>query len=294
MRILVTGVSGMLGSTLAINLSKKHDVYGTGNSKISIPIKYLKFDLLNSSYKKIIDWAKPELIIHCAAITDGDYCERNPTEAFSVNGISVYRFLKYSDQSVKFIYISSDAVFPSSLSFANEIDSVSPENIYGKSKELGEYFLKKSTNRSYLIIRTTIVGLNNFTQKISFVEWILNSVNSNKKIELFSDVLFSPISIWNLSFQINFLIDSENINSETLHISGEACSKHKFGIELLKSFNIDSSKVKKSSILNLKKRAKRSKDQSLDSNFCIRKYNMTLPKLSNTISEIKNHYYEKN
>tara|TARA_B110000003_G_scaffold247928_1_gene259294 strand:+ start:12672 stop:13556 length:885 start_codon:yes stop_codon:yes gene_type:complete len=294
MRILVTGASGMLGSTLAVILSKNHDVFGTGNSKTSLPIKYLKFNLLNNSYKKVIDWARPELIIHCAAITDGNYCESNPEEAFSVNGISVSKFLKHSDQSVKFIYISTDAVFPSSLNYANENDSISPENIYGKSKELGEFFIKRALNRSYTIIRTTIVGVNEFSNKTSFVEWILNSVNANKKIGLFSDVLFSPISIWNLSFQINYLIDSKNINSETLHISGEACSKYKFGLELLKAFNIDSSKVKKSSILNFKKRAKRSQDQSLNSNLYKRKYKMDLPNLSTTISEIKKYYHEEN
>ena len=67
----------MLGSTLAIELSRNHKVYGTGNSDITLPIDYRVFDLSNESYKELIDWSQPELIIHCAAITNGNYCKEN-------------------------------------------------------------------------------------------------------------------------------------------------------------------------------------------------------------------------
>ena len=88
--ILITGVSGMLGSSLAVELSKKHNVFGTGNSEMSLPINYKTFDLSNESYKEIIDWSKPELIIHCAALTNGNDCQKNVLDAFNImsdNGV---------------------------------------------------------------------------------------------------------------------------------------------------------------------------------------------------------------
>ena len=85
-RILVTGASGMLGSTLAIDLSKSHKVFASGNSNMNFPVNYKIFDLSNESYKELIDWSKPELIIHCAALTNGNFCQNNPFDAFNING----------------------------------------------------------------------------------------------------------------------------------------------------------------------------------------------------------------
>ena len=290
-RILITGGSGMLGFSLSKDLEKDFEVYSTGNSYFNYQIeRYLKFDLLSSSYKKLIDWSRPDIIIHCAALTDGNFCEKNPEEAYKVNGLSMKKIIEATKKKVKIIYISSDAVFPSSINLAKESNCVSPENIYGKSKELGEHFLKTSINIEYIIIRTTIVGLNFNNNKTSFVDWIIKTSLKNEKLGLFNDVLFSPISIWDLSNEIKFLINSDNINSEILHISGEICTKFEFGKRLLKSLNISTLNLFENSILSFSERFNRSTDQSLDSSFYEKKYNRILPKLNQTINKIKKHY----
>ena len=285
----------MLGGTLSKMLSSEYKVYATGSSEYNNPFfEYKKFDLNSSCYKELITWAAPDLIVHCGALTNGNYCAVNPSLAFDINGVSVQKFMKATNKEVKIIYISTDAVFPSSLHLANETDCVYPENVYGKSKELGEFFLKTSKDREYTIIRTTIVGLNINKNKSGFVEWIINSAKNNENLGLFSDVLFTPISIWGLTKEIEFLIKTNNINSETIHIGGELCTKYKFGEELLKELNISRRRLVKSSILSFKDRAKRSTDQSLDSSFYEKKYMRTLPSLAQTINTIKKHYNEQN
>ena len=141
MKILITGASGMLGSSLASELSKSHEVFGTGNSKVNLPFNYKPFDLAEESYKTLIEWSKPDFIIHCAALTNGNYCENNALEAFTINAYSVKKLLDATPENVKIIYISTDAVFPSKIHLAKENECTSPESVYGKSKELGEFFL---------------------------------------------------------------------------------------------------------------------------------------------------------
>jgi len=289
MRILVTGVSGMLGSSLALELSRKHKVFGTGNSAISLPIDYRIFDLSNESYKELIDWSQPELIIHCAALTNGNYCQNNPLEAFNVNGFATKKLMDASEDDVKIMYVSTDAVFSSSLHMAKEIDCPSPENVYGKSKELGEFFLLNS-NRDYLILRTTIVGLNAYRDKEGFVEWILNSVKAKETISLFDDVLFTPISIWDFILEIDFLIDQDSYESKVLHLAGgEANTKYKFGKSLVEELSLDTTYIKKGYISKFTDRAKRSNDQSLDCSLYQKKFNRKLPKLKDTIKTIKSN-----
>ena len=289
--ILITGASGMLGSSLVNDLKNQFNIYATGNSFFKEQhTKFMKFDLKSDCYLELIEWANPDVIIHCAALTNGNFCEENPKDAFDINGISVQKFLKSTNNDVKIIYISTDAVFPSSLNLAKESDCVFPENVYGKSKELGEFFLKTSIDRSYTIIRTTIVGLNLNTNKLGFAEWIINSSKESKQIGLFTDVLFSPISIWDLINEIKFLIKTDNINSEVLHIAGELCTKYDFGCKLLDKLNISKKTLCKTLISSYKDRAKRSNDQSLDSSYYSEKYQRELVSLDQTILKLKAHY----
>jgi len=289
--ILITGGSGMFGATLAHTFKDEFNVYSTGNSYFKEqPENYVKFNLSSNSYDELINWSKPDVIIHCGALTNGNYCEENSNDAFNINGISVQKFLKATNNSVKIIYISTDAVFPSYIHLANEEHCVSPENVYGKSKELGEFFLKTSINRSYTIIRTTIFGLNLNTNKTGFAEWIINTAKDRKELGLFTDVLFTPISIWDLANEIEFLIKTDNINSEFLHIAGELCTKFEFGYKLLDKLNISTKTLSKSLISSFKDRAKRSNDQSLDSSHYIKKYQRKLVNLDQTILKLKEHY----
>lgn len=293
MKILITGATGMLGATLVRILSNNHEVFATGNSEYKdCPVPYRQFDLSSFSYEELIFWSNPDIIIHSGALTNGNYCNRNPLEAFNVNGLSTRKLLDATNENVKIIYISTDAVFPSSLHMAKELDSVFPENIYGKSKELGEFFLLNS-NRRFSIVRTTIVGLNENTSKSGFVEWIINSSLRNESISLFDDVIFNPITIWDLGIELEFLITSNSISSEILHIAGtEYCTKYEFGIKLLESLNISVANIENGSIKSFIDRAKRCSDQSMDCNYYQNKYGRELPSIDKTVQTIKKYYNE--
>jgi dTDP-4-dehydrorhamnose reductase len=291
MRILITGVSGMLGASLFKILESDNEVYGTGSSTFEErPNNYKIFDFKSEKYDEIIKWSNPDVIILSGALTNGNYCNENPNEAFDINGLSVKKFLNATDSNVKIVYISTDAVFPSKLHLAKENDCVFPENVYGKSKELGEFFTKFS-EREFCVIRTTIVGLNINSKKNGFVEWIINSSNASKNINLFDDVIFNPISIWDLGKEINYLVSLKNLPNEILHISGtEISTKYEFGQALLKTLNLNTNNIERGLISSFKDRAKRCNDQTLDCNYYQNKFNRQLPSLYNTLEVIKYHY----
>ena len=134
------------------------------------------------------------------------------------------------------------------------------------------------------------MGLNINKKKIGFVEWIINTAKEGKELGMFTDVLFSPISIWDLVNEIVFLINTNNINSETLHIAGELCTKFEFGYRLLDKLNISTKTLSKTLISSYKDRAKRSNDQSLDSSYYSEKYQRKSVSLDQTILKLKEHY----
>ena len=289
MRILITGASGMLGATLVDKWQDKFDVFATDKDNFSEnPAKiFTTFDLYSESYDSLIDWSNPEVIVHCAAITNVDFCEKNPKQTLAVNAESVKRFLQ-SNANARLIFISSDAVFPDGLHLALEKDKTNPENVYGMSKKAGEKHIRDA-GENHIAIRTTIVGKNINRSYQGFVEWFVNSVKSGKDITLFSDAFFTPITIWHLADEIEWLIC--NNFSGIIHIAGkEPVSKYDFGRKICAGLGLDTSLIHKESIDNVTFQAKRSKDQTLDSGYYQHFSGRSMPSTDETVDMIVQHF----
>ena len=295
-RVLVTGASGMLGATLVKLWSNKYNIFSTSRVNFSdnTAKNYKTFDLKSKNYEDLIEWAIPDIIVHCAAITDIDYCENNPDEAMIINGESVRKLIN-SAPNAKLIFISTDAVFPCQVHLANENSLTGPENNYGRSKEYGESFIKNSLKNN-CIVRTTIVGKNINTYKQGFVEWLINSIKRGNHITLFNDVFFTPISIWHLADELEWILNNDV--PRILHISGaEITTKYEFGYRLCNEMKLDVLLIKAGSMDNIQFRAKRAKDQTLDSSYYISISKHKLPNLEENIEILMRYfggYYERN
>ncbi len=288
---LITGASGMLGATLVDKWQDKFEVYATDKENFTenTAKNFMAFDLLSNSYDVVMDWAEPKVIVHCAAITNADYCEENPEQAMAVNAESVNKFLKYGSDA-RLIFISSDAVFSDGIHMATEKEKTSPENIYGMTKEAGEKHIKDAGS-PHVSIRTTIVGKNLNLEKIGFVEWIVNSVKDGIEVPLFKDALFTPITIWNLGYELEWIIENEG--SDVIHIAGrETISKYDFGRRICSGLELSMDLIRRSSLDDFNFKAKRSKDQSLDSGNYQSLSGHNLPDIQKTVDMLVNHFKE--
>lgn len=277
----------MLGGYLVKKFYGKYDVYGLGRSYFdrNFSKNYQIFDFEKDEFNILRDWTTPDIIIHCGALTNLEECEKNPKKAFEVNSLSVKNFLEIFPNS-KMIFISSDAVFPDIFPPPKENSTKAPLNVYGKSKDIAEEFLSK---RHHLIIRTTIVGLNINVSKQSFTEWIINSVRKNISINLFEDVYFNPITIWDLGKQIEKLIDIKCTG--IFHIaSKDSMTKYDFAIKLCKALNLNEKIIKSTRLANFNSAVKRSRNQTLDSSFYEKLFKIELPKVDETINLIAQNY----
>jgi dTDP-4-dehydrorhamnose reductase len=291
MRVLITGASGMLGATLVNEWMDKFDVYATDMENFTDnPAKnFQTFDLLNKSYDILMSWADPDVVVHCAAITNVDYCEDNPKQVMAVNAESVNKFFQ-SNENTKLIFISSDAVFPDGIHMASEKNETRPENVYGMSKDLGEKYIR-NMGIHHAAIRTTIVGKNINLSKQGFVEWIIHSVKNGKEITLFDDALFTPMTIWHLADELEWIM--ENDAAGIIHIAGkEPVSKYDFGRKICDGLGLDSSLILCGSIDNVTFKAKRSKDQTMDSSYYQELTGRTLPTTTESVDLIIQNFEE--
>lgn len=290
-RLLITGSSGLLGSNFNLYIGKKYDTYGIYKTIPNPEIKsQFKIDLSsNEQTQKIIDKIKPDLIVHCAALTNVDLCETDHDLAYRNNVLSTLNIIESIPMDIRFIYISTDCLFNGEKGSYKEDDSPSPLNYYAQTKLEGELFVEQKL-KNYVILRTTMVGLNRVKGE-SFAEWIIKNLEDHQSIGMFYDVKFSPLFIDTLSYYIDNLLNLKFVGK----INIAACStlsKYEFGVRLAKGLGKDFSLVKSISVDECNLKAKRPKNMSLDTSLATSIFG-TMPTAETEIKKLANQVLKK-
>lgn len=158
MKVFVTGGSGMIGSKFVEELSKRGDTVMYSYLSRDEPIGYgtaVELDVTDrDAVISTISNFKPDLIIHCSAITKVDLCEEAPELAESINVAGTQNVVDAGKKAgSKIIYISTSFVFDGSKELYKEDDEAHAINQYGLTKLKGEEIVKES-GLSFMILRT--------------------------------------------------------------------------------------------------------------------------------------------
>lgn len=139
-KILITGVTGFLGSRAADYFKEKYQI---------IPAAHKDLDITNeAAVRSFLSESKPDVVLHCAAVSDTGRCEQQPETAQQINVHGTVNIGKIcADMNSRMIFMSSDQIYfnslpksaPSDPPHPNaEDDDYSPANIYGQCKLLAE------------------------------------------------------------------------------------------------------------------------------------------------------------
>jgi dTDP-4-dehydrorhamnose reductase len=236
--ILITGASGLLGSNLAVDYSSEYQVWGVFHRHhLRLPgVRMIGADLAEPRQASmIIGKVKPDLVVHCAAATDIDRCQREPDWAFRLNRDMAEEVAKAAlEHEADLIHISTDAIFSSEEMPHDEQEAPSPNNVYGESKLAGEQVVL-AAHPAALVVRTNLFGRNLRLGKSSLAEWFLSKFSSGEVVNGFTDVFFSPVLVNDLG---ELLLECWRRGVDgILHIGGKDClSKFEFGQRLAVTF----------------------------------------------------------
>lgn len=207
MKILIIGASGLVGShCYSTFLNKGWQVLGT----------HVNFDTPNTFFvnpsvsllqeNEQIKSFRPDVIIHCGALTNVDYCEVNQVESYNSTVLSTKNIVEYcKETNTKLVYISTDYVFDGLIGPYRETEETNPINIYGKHKLQSENIVSQLDN--YLITRITNVygeetRAKNFTERLLI--WL--SENEEKNLQLPTDQFATPIYAGDIAKMLFMLI----------------------------------------------------------------------------------------
>ncbi len=183
-RVLVTGATGLIGPYLVEAAS----AYGavTGLSRHSRPA----CDLTDAAaVRQAIGALAPDLVVHAAALTDVDACERAPAVADAVNHMATANVAAALPKGAGMILLSTDQVYPDRPGPHRE-DGAAPVNAYGRSKLAGE---AAALADGALVLRTNGFGPSRTLGRQSISDFVILNLAAHRPIQLFRDISFSPL-----------------------------------------------------------------------------------------------------
>lgn len=146
---------------------------------------------------------RPDLILHCAALSRNPDCDAQPALARRIN-VEVTHFLAALSADARLVFLSTDLVFDGSQGNYRESDEVNPLSVYGETKVEAERRVQRHAR--HLIIRTSLNGGPSLTRDRSFNEQLRRAWAAGREVTLYTDEFRSPIdarvtarAVWELA-----------------------------------------------------------------------------------------------
>ena len=179
LKLVITGARGLLGSALVSRAREPRGIFPLQSAR-AIFRDPVHVDLRDRNLiAKTLQEIKPDAIVHAAALTDVDRCEREKDLANTLNHEATKVIANFAnDMGVFLVYVSTDYVFDGKRGMYREDDEPKPINFYGFTKLKGEQAVEKLLS-NYLIVRASVIyGSTPSSGKVNFALWVLNALKN--------------------------------------------------------------------------------------------------------------------
>lgn len=241
MKLLITGAAGQLGTELQRQLRTGSSSLGPIPDRLKnatvIATDVAQLDITNRAETiAFVRRHQPDTIISCAAFTNVDGCETNPQAAFAVNAQGASNLAQAAERiGARLVHVSTDYVFSGTGSAPlDESAPIGPVSAYGRTKALGEDYVRDFCHR-YFIVRTAwLYGYNGK----NFVKTMVNAGKKFGRLEVVDDQLGNPTNAEDLAHHLLKLAVSHDYG--VYHCTGEGvCSWYDFACEILRLAGVD-------------------------------------------------------
>ncbi len=228
-RVLILGITGMLGHTLFKEMNKNTnlEVFGTTRNKNGLENYFTEDEMIKirgnvdadnfETVIRAIASVQPTIIINCIGIIKQLPISKDPLTAITVNAQLPHRIsLVARSANARFIHISTDCVFNGKKGNYTEKDHSNAEDLYGRTKFLGEVAYPHCVT-----LRTSIIG-HELKTNYSLVDWFMSQQND---VNGFTKAMYSGFpTIEIVNIISNYVIPNKNLTG-LYHVSSDAISK---------------------------------------------------------------------
>jgi dTDP-4-dehydrorhamnose reductase len=229
--ILIFGITGMLGHVLYQNLKEDFEVYGTtrdgednftkeysifknNNKNVIYKIDVLSKEAINTAVEK----ANPNVVINCVGIVKQLREAEDPVLSICVNSLFPHLLAaRCLAANIKLIHISTDCVFSGKKGLYRETDPADADDIYGRTKYLGEV-----SGPDCLTIRTSLIG-RELREKKSLLEWFLAQ---NGQVKGYKKAIFSGLTTYTFAEILKEIIVKYPQLNGIYHVASDPINKY--------------------------------------------------------------------
>ena len=184
-RAIITGAAGLIGQYLVKSApcwAPGWDVQGLTRAQLDLTDR--------SAVASAFQRHKPQLIIHCAAVSRTRDCEQDPERARCIN-VDATATLAELAQNIRFIFLSSGEVFDGASGWYRESDDPHPINVYGRTKLEAERVVLQ--NPAHTVVRIVLTAGTSTGRDRSFVEDMCRAARAGNDVTLYADEFRCPL-----------------------------------------------------------------------------------------------------
>lgn len=229
MRVLILGGTGMLGHKLWQVLRDRHEAHVAARQGWSTwdRLGLYQADRFHGGLKaedpdtllQIMARVQPEVVVNCVGIVKQLPTAADPIASLTVNALFPHRVAQTCGEAgARMIQISTDCVFSGRKGGYTESDMPDAEDLYGRSKLLGEV-----SGTGCLTVRTSMIGRELIRQS-GLLEWILS--NGYGRVRGYTNAIFSGFTTRALGEVLARVIEERADLSGLYHVAGEPISKY--------------------------------------------------------------------
>jgi dTDP-4-dehydrorhamnose reductase len=228
MRVAIVGANGQLGSDAVRAFANERDtVFALRHEDIEIT----DINSVAATLKEL----KPDLIVNTAAMHHVERCEQDPKAAFSINALGPRNLAMVAqDLGAILMHISTDYVFDGAKRRPyEERDAPQPVNTYGITKLAGEYFVRCTVDRHFVVRTSGLYGKHPCRGKggLNFVDLMLKLGKERGVVRVIDSEEVTPTSTYDLAQHMALISRSDNFG--LFHATSEgSCSWYDFAREI--------------------------------------------------------------
>jgi dTDP-4-dehydrorhamnose reductase len=264
--VLVTGAAGLVGGRVAALLARRFEVVAARH--VTAPpsgMAEVELDLLDgASLASALERARPDAVVHCAAQSNADRCEREPRPAERLNVEATAELARACHKrGLRLVALSTDLVFAGDHSFMREDDSTDPLLVYGRTKLRGEDAVLALAPDA-VVMRVALVAGRGHGTKATSTESVAWALRTGRRLRLFTDQVRTPVDSAGVADAVGRAL--ERPVSGRFHLGGpERVSRYELGLRVAVVLGLNVDGITAVTTAEMPQEARRPADTSLDS-----------------------------
>ena len=229
MKVLVLGASGMLGNAVLRLFAHSPGVTAIGSMRAAAGVGLLPLELQDrvvcgvdvenvDSLARLFAQVRPDVVINCIGLVKQLAEAEDPLQAIPINAVLPHRLARLCQVArARFVHISTDCVFAGTKGMYREYDPADAQDLYGRSKHLGEVDYPNAVT-----LRTSIIG-HELASAHGLVCWFLAQ---NGPVRGFTRAVFSGLPTVELARVIRDHVLPAPHMRGLYHLSAEPIAKY--------------------------------------------------------------------